>query len=165
MRCSSCQSKRDLKKLSINYKYKACGLDNVVLLGVSVMRCEDCGEEYYNFGDIEKLHKKIAEILLTKSDLLTGKEIRFLRKNLGYSGAMFAHLIGYSHESLSRIENRAQKLTESFDRLVRFAVADKLPKNRNHDLHNLILNNSGQKLLKIELIRTPSGDWKEKLVA
>jgi putative zinc finger/helix-turn-helix YgiT family protein len=165
MKCSSCQNKKELKKLNINYKYKDCGLDNVVLLGVSVARCDVCGEEYYNFGDIEKLHNKIAEILLTKSELLTGKEIRFLRKNIGYSGAMFAHLIAYSHESLSRIENGAQKVTESFDRLVRFAVSDKLPKSRNYDLHNLILNNSGHKLLRIELVRTPSGDWKEKLAA
>jgi len=165
MKCCNCENKKELKKEITNYKYKECGLDNVVLMGVSIIKCEMCGEEYYNFGDIEQLHNKIAELLLTKSDLFTGKEIRFLRKNLGYSGAMFAHLIGYSHETLSRIENGAQKVNESFDRLVRFAVADRLPKNRDYDLHDTILNNCGQKLVRIELHRTIKGDWKEKLAA
>ena len=165
MKCTNCESKKELKKVISNYKYKECGLDNVVLAGVSTIKCEQCGEEYYNFGDIEQLHNKIAEILLTKADLLTGKEIRFLRKNLGYSGALFAHLIGYSHESLSRLENGAQKVTESFDRLVRFAVADKLCKDRSYDLHDVILNNCGQKLVRIELHRNTKGDWKENLAA
>ena len=117
MLCLNCENKKALKKQVTNYKYKESGLDNVVLVDITVMKCELCGEECYNFGDLEQLHNKIAELLLKKADLLIGKEIRFLRKNLGYSGAMFAHLLGYSHETLSRIENASQKVTESFDRL------------------------------------------------
>jgi putative transcriptional regulator len=165
MKCSNCENTKELKKISTNYKYKESGLDNVVLLGVSLSRCEQCGEEYYNFGDLEQLHNKIAELLLTKNHLLSGKEIRFLRKNLGYSGNMFASLIGYTHETLSRIENNAQKTNASFDRLIRFAVVAKLPKDRNYDLHDILLNNTGNKLVRIELCRTAKGEWKEKVAA
>ena len=165
MKCLNCENKKDIKKIVTNYKYKESGLNNVILQGVTFFKCEECNEEYYNFGDIEQLHNKIAEILLKKSDLLTAKEIRFLRKNVGYSGMMFAHLIGYSHEYLSRIENAKTEITESFDRLVRFAIATKSCKDRAYDLHDLILKKTGKNLIRIELEKTDNGDWEEKLAA
>lgn len=166
MRCSYCENKKELKKSKTNYRYKEAGLDNIVLKGITVVRCDNCGEEYYNFGDIEQLHDKIAEILLTKAGLLTGKEIRFLRKHIGYSGAMFARLTGYTSETISRLENGQQKVTKSFDRMLRFVVISKLPKkDRCYDLHDIILNDSGNKLTRIELKKTDKGCWEEKIAA
>ena len=161
MKCSNCENKKELKTVRISYKYKDCGLENVTLIGVTTMKCNKCGEEYFNFGDIENLHRKIAEILLQKADLLTGREIKFLRKHLGYSGAMFAHLTGYAHETISRIENDKQEVAEAFDRLVRFAVANKMP-DRDYDLHDLILKNKGRHFLRIELSQSKNGSWLEK---
>lgn len=110
MKCSMCENKKTLSKSHITVKYKECGLENVTLVGVGCFKCDQCGEEYMHYGDLEKLHSVIANVLLRKSDLLTGKEIRFLRKHLGYSGAMFARLIGYSHETISRIETNALRM-------------------------------------------------------
>ena len=164
MKCISCNNNKTLKKSKAIFKYKDCGLNNVVLFDIIITKCENCGEEYVNLGNIEKLHSTIAEILLQKHDLLTGKEIRFLRKHLGYSGVMFANIIGFAHETLSRIENAAQKVTVSLDHLIRFAVANKIS-NRNYDLHDHILNQKGVKLNRIELKKTSRGEWQLKEVA
>ena len=164
MKCINCESKKTLKKSKTTYKYKDCGLDNVVLFDIVIMKCENCGEEYINFGNIEVLHNAIARTLLQKFDLLTGKEIRFLRKHLGYSGVMFASIIGFAHETLSRIENGANKVTVSLDHLVRFAVANKFT-DRNYDLHDHILNQKGIKLTRMEFKQTSKGDWRIKQAA
>lgn len=164
MNCTMCENKKNLKKSNTTFKYKACGLDNVTLIGVVSYRCNECGEEYVSFGNLENLHNTIASVLLKKRDLLTGKEVRFLRKHLGYSGAMFSRLIGYGHEAISRIETGANPVTESFDRLVRFTVAAKLP-DREYDLHDQLLNNSGTKMNRIELTSIGHGNWKLKKAA
>lgn len=164
MKCAMCENTKNLKKHIINYKYTDCGLDNVTLVGITSYRCNECGEEFFNFGDISNLHNTISELIIKKANLLIGSEIRFLRKNIGYSGAMFANLIGYAHESLSRIENEQQAVTESFDRLVRFAVVNKMP-DRNYELHDLILNRKGNKLTRIKLKQTANGHWSQAKAA
>ena len=139
MKCSLCNSKKELKRKKISYRYKECGLDTITLKGVEEARCEDCGEAYYNFGDIEELHGEIAKTLCLKKEILTGKEIKFIRKYLGFSGAVFVKLVGYEVEHLSRLENGSAAVQEVFDRLVRALVFERLP-DREYNLHDLILN-------------------------
>ena len=149
MDCFECNTESSVKQDQITHKYKECGLDNVILEGVLRSHCDKCGEETFNFGDLEQLHNLIAMTLVRKKSLLSGKEIRFLRKNLGYNGAMFAKLLSKSPETVSRIEN-GEDVKPAFDRLVRFAVLTKLP-NRNYDFHDQILNESGTKVESIKL--------------
>ena len=156
-----CDNKNPLKSVKITHKYKECGLDNVTLIGIEHFRCDQCGEEYFGYGNIEKLHQAIADILLRKKDLLVGAEVRFLRKHLGYSGTMFAKLIGYDDASLSRLENGGQPVTRTFDHLVRFSVASKAP-DRNYDLHDLLLKGEGVETGRIQLIMAKNGDWRPK---
>jgi putative transcriptional regulator len=161
MHCSMCDNPKALVRKTVTHKYKESGLTNVILAGVEHFRCDKCGEEYFGYGNMEKLHEAIADVLLQKKDLLIGAEVRFLRKHLGYSGTMFAKLIGYDDASLSRLETGAQPVTRTFDHLVRFSVASKLP-DRNYDLHDLILKGQGIKASRIELKATAKGDWELK---
>jgi transcriptional regulator with XRE-family HTH domain len=55
--------------------------------------------------NVAQLHGLIAEKLLLKNGLLTGQEIRFLRKNAGLSGKDFARYIEVHPAHLSRVEN------------------------------------------------------------
>ena len=157
-----CDNKKHLKRTKVTHKYKECGLDNVTLLGLEHFRCDQCGEEYFGYGNMEKLHEAIAHVLLRKKDLLIGTEVRFLRKHLGYSGTMFAKLIGYDDATLSRLENGAQSVTRTFDHLVRFSIASKLP-DRNYDLHDLILKGEGVETSRIELTSGAHGKWTLKV--
>lgn len=154
-----CDNKKPLKKKYITTKYTAGGMPNVTLIGVEYYKCDKCGEKFYGYGNPDQLHQLIANVLITKKGLLSGKEIRFLRKFLGYSGAVFGKLIGYRQESLYRIEEGNQPLTESFDRLVRFLVASKL-RDRNYDLQDLILKNQLKNVRRIEVRQTKAGKWK-----
>lgn len=160
MKCSICESTKNLKSASVTHKYKDCGLDNVILHGVKESRCEDCGEVYLGFGDMEKLHQLIAVHLIQKSDLLTGKEVRFLRKHLGYSGSVFSKLVGYEVEHLSRIENGKAAVQETFDRLVRALILEKMP-DREYSLQDLFLQNKFMKMEWLEF-SLMGKDWKFK---
>lgn len=163
MKCVMCDNPKLLKKKQVTKKYTECGLDNVVLKGVDYHKCEVCGEEYFGFNDMDQLHAEIARILIAKTQALTGQEIRFLRTYLGYAGAVFAKLIGYRHETLSRIENHKQLSTRTLDILVRSLVANKLP-DRNYKLHDIWLKESGVLFKRIEL-QAQKGGWHAKLAA
>ncbi len=141
MECFECESK-DIKKESITHKYTESGLDNITLYGVIRTKCNSCGEEYYNFGDIGQLHDIISESIIKKKGRITGKEIRFLRKYLGYTNSIFAKIVGKNSSVLSRIENGQQAVAEPFDKLVRLLVDNKM-ECRNYDFHDLFLNGYG----------------------
>jgi DNA-binding XRE family transcriptional regulator len=122
----------------ITHRYKESGLDNVILNGVRLYRCLQCGEAIYDFGDIGQLNRLIAESLVRKKGHLNGKEIRFLRTYVGYSSEMFARILGYDKTSWSRIENERSKISNQVNMAVRWAVAGKLV-DRVYDLHDFVL--------------------------
>lgn len=163
MKCVMCNNPKPLKKKFITKKYTECGLDNVILKGIECHKCEVCGEEYFGFHNMDQLHAEIARALITKKGPLVGKEIRFLRTYLGYAGAVFAKLIGYRHETLSRIENHKQSSTKTLDILVRSLVANKFP-DRNYKLHDMWLKEEGTPFKRIELKSQKDG-WHIKLAA
>ena len=157
MKCVMCENNKILKSRRITIKYKECGLDNVTLIGLEGFKCSLCGEEYFSYGDQEKLHTLIAQALITKKSRLKADEIRFLRTYLGYSGSYFAKLTGYSKEAVSRFENNKTNPSLSFDRLVRSLVANKLP-DRQYNLHDMWLSQKGPSMKRIE-INSQKGKW------
>jgi putative zinc finger/helix-turn-helix YgiT family protein len=106
-----------------NYKYDACGLTGITLVGVEVRRCRECGEHEVVIPRIEELHRLIAGALTRKPTRLLPDEIRFLRKRLGWSGADFAQHFGVTAETVSRWEQGRAPMGASADRLLRLAVA------------------------------------------
>lgn len=163
MKCVMCDNPKSLKTKAITIKYKESGLENVTLHGVEAHKCGRCGEEYYGFGDLEQLHGLIARVLVFKKGLLNGKELRFLRTYLGFSGSVFAERVGIAKETLSRFENNKQPMTKTFDLLVRALVTTKLP-NRDYDSHDWWLNQQRKSLKQIEL-NAKNGGWELKEAA
>lgn len=159
MICAMCENKKPLKTVTVRaYRYKESGLDNVILHGVKESRCEACGETYFSYGNIDKLHNLIAHHLIRKTDVLTGQEVRFLRKFLGFSSAAFAKLVGYEIEHLSRIENGKNEVQKTFDHLVRMLVANHLP-DRDYKLQDLFLEGKAMKIKWLEF-SLKGKDWK-----
>ena len=76
--CGACDNKKALKGKKIRKKFEISGLDSLTVDGVIHYHCDKCGEDFFNYGNLEKLHKTIAEFVATKEGLLTGKEIRFI---------------------------------------------------------------------------------------
>ncbi len=74
--------------------------------------------------------------------LLTGDELRFLRKHAGFPAARFAALLGVSAAHLSRFENghAGNNLGAPADRLARALVA---AASAGEDLRTVLLDRAG----------------------
>ncbi len=161
MTCMECGGK--LKARKENYRYLACGLPNVTLKGVEVRRCGTCGDHEVVIPRIEKLHEVLAMAVVKQEARLSGAEVRFLRKQLGYSGADFARLIGVSPETVSRWENDKETMGPSAERLLRMFVVHKGPV-REYPIENLIRISAKARTKPIGLRPTGEG-WVEQALA
>src|SRR3989304_2095327 len=90
--------------------YVGSGLPNVVLKGIRVYTCAACSEEVPEIPNLLQLHQVIAKAVLTKDTLLTGPEIRFLRRHMGLKAKEFAELVGTTDVTISRWETGANKI-------------------------------------------------------
>lgn len=95
------------------------GLPNVYLAGVKYWVCRECGRQTVEIPAVKSLLFAIAESLVKKEGILTGPEVRFLRKEVGKKAADFAALINKTPEHFSKLENDQLHLTEDTDKLVR----------------------------------------------
>jgi len=92
-------------------------------------------------------------MLIEKNGPLVGEEIRFLRKNVGFSGTQFAALIEVRPETLSRAENGHTTLSATVDKMVR-AIAEAA--SDGEQVRDLLLNKiqkervSSRKTFKIQ---------------
>ena len=134
MTCIQCGGRLTTKRE--NYRYTACGLPNVTLIGVQVRRCAKCGDHEVVIPRIEELHRVLAAAVVRQATRLTKDEIRFLRKYLGYSGVDFAKVIGVSAETISRWENAREKIASSTEKLIRMLVVHTQP-TRNYRIEAL----------------------------
>ena len=126
MNCDRCNAKmlKTTATESHPYQYKAGGLQNVNLCGISIHKCANCDLDAPVIPKIASLHRVIATELVKKSQPLTGGELRFLRKNAGLPAKNFAALLGIDPSHLSRVENgKRLHLSESGDKLARICAA------------------------------------------
>jgi transcriptional regulator with XRE-family HTH domain len=101
-----------------NYSYQEAGLKSVVLLNIIVYHCQ-CGAIVPEIPYAGILHHCIAMSVLQKKALLSGEEIRFVRKAAGFSATEMARVMGMDKVSVSRWENERKKIGKESDRLVR----------------------------------------------
>jgi transcriptional regulator with XRE-family HTH domain len=106
------------------YRYTECGLHSVTLKDILVFRCTHCTAIVPEIPAAGVLHRVIALRLIRKKNLLTGDELRFLRKLCGYSINEFAAILGSSKHVVSRWEKEG--CGSANDRVVRFLVMSKL---------------------------------------
>ncbi len=106
-----------------NYPYRECGLDSVTLKGIRVYHCTECNALVPEIPAAGVLHRLIAVHLLNKKTLLSGAEVRFLRKLCGYSAEEFSTIMGSSKAVISRWENQNTH-GGGTDRTIRLLVLD-----------------------------------------
>lgn len=139
MKCEVCGDETVERKATNNapYRYLLSGLKNIYLVGINVMECPSCSEEYPVIPKMEELHNLIANDLINKSTKLKGDEIRFLRKNAGFSSIEFATLLKIDPSSLSRVEAGKDKIGPTLDKLARMLGATAFKENEK--LRKLLL--------------------------
>jgi putative zinc finger/helix-turn-helix YgiT family protein len=108
-----------MKVVHRDHLYTESGLPNVLILEAEFRVCPKCGEEERVLPRIAQLHRVIAEAVAQKVARLTGAEIRFLRKHLGWSGEDFAAVMGVTPSTVSRWENEHESMGATAERLLR----------------------------------------------
>lgn len=101
------------------YHYKECGLDDVTIVGITLHKCEECGENYTSIPKVKELHNVIGELVCKKEGRLIKKEVRFLRKEMRMKGKEFALMLSVSAEHISRVENGSKPVSNSLGKLIR----------------------------------------------
>ena len=91
------------------------------LVDAPVWKCGN-GHQEVEIPNAEQLHRLLVNLLIRKRSVLTGSEIRFLRKELVMSGKVFAQQLGMTAEHLSRLETGRRQITSTTDLLVRLVV-------------------------------------------
>jgi DNA-binding transcriptional regulator YiaG len=124
--CYECS--REMIGMRENYPYTEVGLKSVTLTNVLVYHCK-CGAIFAELPCVEQLHFMIAFDLLRKATILSGEEVRYLRKWVGYSSAELAEVTGYSPSIISRWENDKADVKKEPDRLLRLVVFAKMLEN------------------------------------
>ncbi len=125
-KCRTC-GEGETKTSTENHLYVESGLPNVVLAGVNVRRCAKCGAFEVLLPRVTELHRVIANAVIHKPARLSGAEVKFLRKHLGWSGADFAAHMGVDPTTVSAWENERKPFGTSSDRLLRLMIARQAP--------------------------------------
>lgn len=124
MICSKCKIK--MRKIKTDYNYTESGLENVILKGIIAFKCPRCRGINPIISKIKEVHKTIAQQLLIKGSLLTGKEIAYLRKEMKIKAKDLAEIIGVTKVTVSRWENEKEQISPACDRLIRSLYDNKL---------------------------------------
>jgi putative zinc finger/helix-turn-helix YgiT family protein len=101
------------------YRFLDSGLENVYLVGIKYWTCDECQTQWAEIPAPEQLMNVIAESIVMKAALLSGAEVKFLRKRVGKRAADFAELINYTPEHFSKLETESLELKPATDKLIR----------------------------------------------
>ena len=116
MICPKCGKK--MGKTIGNHQYKESGLNNVLLKNISFYSCK-CGKKFPVIPKILDLHGLIAALIIKNPKPLTGKELRFLRKEMSLRANDFARKLGVNKVTISRWENDNEPISITADKLIR----------------------------------------------
>ncbi len=158
MKCDDCG--KLMKSSRGNHHFLECGLPNVFLVDVGMATCPSCGRKRITIPNLSGLHRAIAQVVSRKLARLNAKEIRFLRKHLGFSGADFARHMGVTASQVSRWENAREVMGSGAERLLRLLVANQQPvENFPVDLLAQIGRVADSRSAKFRLKSRPDGSW------
>ena len=128
MRCVDCGV--EMKKTVADYEYVESGLKGIILAKISVYQCPKCKRVYPIIPNIKRLHKLIAQRLVSKTSLISGKELVFLRKEMKIRAKDLAKIFGVHKVTISRWENDKKPINPMCDRLVRLLYGTKVFEER-----------------------------------
>ncbi len=103
------------------------GLRGVTLVDVPVYRCRSCGEYEVEIAHHEALMRVVTRAVLNERGRLVGREIRWLRSRLGWTGVELAQHCGVTPETVSKWENDRTPVSRTADRLLRLLATRDLP--------------------------------------
>jgi len=119
MKCDACRKGEIGTRIQQTYRYKECGLDNVYLLNIEFRICDACGIKAPRLKRMPELHATIARAIAMQPCPRRGQDVRFLRKQLGYSAKEWATFLRTDASTLSRWAQNQQEMGTQSDSLIR----------------------------------------------
>ena len=107
------------------YHYTESGLPNVFLRGGYDVHDTEFGEAT-SIHNLEGLHKAIGLDIVQKAPVLTGDEVRFLRKEMDLTQTSLAGIIQVSEDSVRGWENGRSNIPPPAAALLRLIYIDKV---------------------------------------
>lgn len=107
------------------YHYTECGLDNVLIYGIEP-KIDDDGDEVIEIANINGLHKAVALMIIGRHGLMSGKELRFLRTEMGLTQAELAILTHKDAQSIGRWERGEVSIDPNAETLIRLMARERL---------------------------------------
>ena len=123
----------------IEYRYTECGLDNVIIEGVSFVQ-DDKGETVVRIPNINGLHRAIAIAIVRRGMMMSGREMRFLRAEMGMTQAELADMIHREPLTISRWERGETEIDANAETLIRLHAIERLAL----DVHDGVSEISGR---------------------
>jgi DNA-binding transcriptional regulator YiaG len=107
------------------YHYRESGLDNVLVYGM--MPCvDDDGDKVVTIPNIAGLHRAIAKQIVTHEAGISGKELRFLRTEIGMTQAELAKVVHHDAQSVARWEKSECPIAPTAEALIRLLAVQRL---------------------------------------
>jgi len=100
------------------YRYTECGLDNVFIEGMNPC-IDDEGEEVYYIPNPVGLHKAIAAGIVAHPKGMSGKELRFLRTEIGLTQAELGRLVHRDAQTVARWEKGITDIDSTAEAIIR----------------------------------------------
>lgn len=110
------------------YHYTECGLDNVFIEGIKMVE-DHAGEANVTVLAIGLLHQVIAESIVRLPSKMSGKELRFLRTEMGLTQEKLADILKVTLLTISRWEREETSIKDTAEMLIRLMAVERLDLN------------------------------------
>lgn len=110
------------------YHYTECGLDNVFIEGMKMVE-DHAGEATVTVPAIGLLHQVIAEGIVRLPSKMSGKELRFLRTEMGLTQEKLADILKVTLLTISRWEREETSIKDTAEMLIRLMAVERLDLN------------------------------------
>ena len=114
------------------YRYTESGLDNVIIDEINLL-ADDAGEGCMMIPNINGLHKTIAHGIVVRRASMSGRELRFIRTEMGMTQAQLADMLHREPLAVSRWERGETPIDANAEAVVRLHAIQqlKLPDDAN----------------------------------
>jgi transcriptional regulator with XRE-family HTH domain len=107
------------------YHYTESGLDNVMVYGM-IPCVDDEGDKVISIPNVAGLHRVIAEMIVTHDAAISGKELRFLRTEMGMTQAQLAGVVHHDAQSVARWEKSERPFAPTTEAVIRLLATERL---------------------------------------
>lgn len=112
--CSHGHVYKHYKQEEFEYKEQKLILENY-----PVLQCDTCSEEFVSAEDAKRFDKQVTNFHREVDELLKPKEIRDIRRSLGYNQTEFARLLKVGTKNFARYETGISPQSRYLDWLLR----------------------------------------------